>query len=79
MFGHEREGGMPSTQKLLSARHFVLYKFIDEAVPTVEILGVYDLQHYDEAPMFFDSAEMNSLKIQYPKKLVCSIGTLSIR
>lgn len=68
VYRHEREGGMPATQKLLSARHFVLYKFVDEAVPTVEILGVYDLQHYDEAPMFFDSTEMNSPNIHYPKK-----------
>lgn len=69
VYGHEREGGMPSTQKLLSARHFVLYKFIDENIPTVEVSGIFDLQHYDEAPMFFDGMEMNKNSINYPRRV----------
>lgn len=66
VYGHERNGGMPPTQKLLSARHFVLYKFTNESIPTVKVLGVYDLQNDDEAPMFFDSTEMKSARIKYP-------------
>ena len=35
----------------------------------MEVLGIFDLQHYDEAPMFFDGMEMNKNSINYPRRV----------
>ena len=66
---HEREGGLQISQDLLNAHHFVLYRFTNPEEKEVEVLGVYDAEHYDEIPSLFDGMEMNSPSVGYPRKV----------